>query len=87
MKLNVYDTSDKQTSLKEPNSENGVTEDMGPSITGKENSLLRFMGTNSYQIHYKMLLMIGVKQNYTLLQKSKVATLFNEGSLKRNLKS
>ena len=92
MKLNVYDTSDKQTSIK-TRFQNGISEDMGPSISGKENSLLRFMGPNSMPNTLQNATNDWSQPNYTLLQKSKVANLLTKDTkkkakkLKKNAKS
>jgi hypothetical protein len=71
MKLNVYDTSNK-TSIK-TKFKNGIVEDMGQSITGTENSLLRFTGFNTLPNDLGNTTTDFSQPNYTLLQKSKVA--------------
>jgi hypothetical protein len=71
MKLNVYDTSNK-TSVK-TKFENGIVEDMGQSITGTENSLLRFTGFNTLPNDLGNTTTDFSQPNYTLLQKAKVA--------------
>ena len=84
MKLNVYDTSNKVSH--KTRFENGITEDMGPSISGKENSLLRFMGPNSMPNTLQNATNDWSQPNYTLLQKSKVANLLTKDSIKKKVK-
>jgi hypothetical protein len=84
MKLNIYDTSSK-ISYK-TKFENGIIEDMGPSISGKENSLLRFMGPNSMSNTLQNATNDWSQPNYTLLQKSKVANLLTKDSIKKKVK-
>lgn len=85
MKLNVYDTSDKVNSHK-TQFKNGITEDMGPSISGKESSILRFMGPNSMPNTLQNATNDWSQPNYTLLQKSKVANLLTKDSVKKKVK-
>ena len=84
MKLNVYDTSNKVSH--KTRFENGITEDMGPSISGKENSILRFTGPNSLTNTLQNATNDWSQPNYTLLQKSKVATLLTKNPKKKSKK-
>ena len=82
MKLNVYDTSDKGN--KKTKFENGIMEDMGQSITGTENSLLRFTGFNTLPNELGNTTTDFSQPNYTLLQKAKVANKLKNAKPKNN---
>jgi hypothetical protein len=84
MKLNVYDTSNKGN--KKTKFENGVMEDMGQSITGTENSLLRFTGFNTLPNELGNTTTDFSQPNYTLLQKAKVANKLTKTPKKKFIK-
>jgi hypothetical protein len=84
MKLNIYDTS--KLSSHKIRFENGIKEDMGPSSSGKENSILLYMSPNSMPNTLQNATNDWSQPNYTLLQKSKVATLLTKDVVKKKAK-
>lgn len=80
MKLNVYDTSDKENSVKTV-FESAYGTDQGYS--NKDASVLRFTGFNTLPNELGNTTSDFSTPNYTLLQKSKVANKLTRGSKKR----
>jgi hypothetical protein len=79
MKLNVYDTSNKENTNRTKYEDGVVTEDMGLSIANKENSILRFNQFMSQPNTLQNATNDFSQPNYTLNQKSKVANmLYND---------
>jgi len=76
MKFNVYDTSNKGNIKTEINIAEAI--DMGPSISNKDSSILKFMGPNSMANTLQFSTNDFSQPNYTALQKVKVANLLTK---------
>jgi D-Tyr-tRNAtyr deacylase len=79
MKLNVYDTSNKENTNRTKFENGVVTEDMGLSISNKENSILRFNQFMSQPNTLQNATNDFSQPNYTQSQKSKVANMLYNG--------
>lgn len=85
MKLNVFDTSNKGESIR-TKFQNGLTEDMGASLSNKENSILRFNNFTSMSNNLQNATNDFSQPNYTLLQKAKVANMLTKKTKKKFVK-